>query len=1220
MYDVIIIGAGVEGSATGYHLASKTGKKVLLLEQFDRGHTRGSSHGGSRITRRAYHQSYYVKMMDEAFKLWSDIEKESGKQLYHKTGIIVFGPEKSASNSRKRIQDYIKSMEDNGVSHRVMRAKEVNDEYKDQLKLPDEYLCVSEEDGGILRASKAVDTLQDLFIQNGGELLDNHQVTGIINNDDDTITILTGSGTQFNTKKLILTTGPWTNKVLQYTGIELPLKVHKAEVFYWRTENPKHFSADVFPVFVGISGDGHTYGLPVFEYPDLLKVCPHTYEEIDPDARDVNPTSVGLPVVSQFIKEHFKGVDHTKPAIHEFCIWTQTSNYDPFLDYHPNYPNIIIGAGFSGHGFKLAPIVGKILSELALGETPSYDLSPFKIQQAYTSIPSIVAPPANKEVQTSTSSPPLAPPPEHNLYDVIVVGAGVEGSATAYTLTAKGKRNILLLEQFDRGHTRGSSHGGSRITRRAYHQSYYTGLMDEAFKLWSEIEKKSGKQLYHKTGIYVFGSKDSKGSLKGSSVADYIQSMEDNGVSHRVMRAKEVNDEYKDQLKLPDEYLCVSEEDGGILRASKAVDTLQDLFIQNGGELLDNHQVTGIINNDDDTITVLTGSGTQFNTKKLILTTGPWTNKVLQYIGIELPLKMLRVEHCYWKTLNPESYSVRNFPVFACILSTGLVYGVPILEYPGLVKISFRNIKEIEVDPDCRDFKSSHLEDCKILSEFLETHSFRDLDYSTPAIVEQCIYTKTPSSDPYLDYHPNNPNIIIGAGFSGHGFKLAPIVGKILSELALGETPSYDLSPFKIQQAYTSIPSIVAPPANKKVQTSASSPPLAPPPEHKLYDVIVVGAGAEGSATAYTLTARGKRNILLLEQFDRGHTRGSSSGGSRITRKAYHQGYYVKMMDEAFKLWSDIEKKSGKQLYHKTGFYVFGSKDSKGSLKGSSVADYIQSMEDNGVSHRVMRAKEVNDEYKDQLKLPDEYLCVSEEDGGILRASKAVDTLQDLFIQNGGELLDNHQVTGIINNDNDTITVLTGSGTQFNTKKLILTTGPWTNKVLQYTGIELPLKILKVEHFYWKTLKPESFAVGNFPIFACVLSTGLLYGLPVLEYPGLMKISFHNTSKGTEVDPDCRDFLTPRPEASKIISEFLEAHSFKDLDYSSPAIVEECMYTKTPSGDPYLDYHPNNPNIIIGAGFSGHGFKLAPIVGKILSELALGETPSYDLSPFKIQS
>ena len=69
-------------------------------------------------------------------------------------------------------------------------------------------------------------------------MLDNHQVTGIVNNDDDTITVLTGSGTQFNTKKLILTTGPWTNKVLQYTGMKLPLKVRGRGS---ANENVKHF-------------------------------------------------------------------------------------------------------------------------------------------------------------------------------------------------------------------------------------------------------------------------------------------------------------------------------------------------------------------------------------------------------------------------------------------------------------------------------------------------------------------------------------------------------------------------------------------------------------------------------------------------------------------------------------------------------------------------------------------------------------------------------------------------------------------------------------------------------------------------------------------------------------------------------------------------------------------------------------------------------------------
>ena len=80
--------------------------------------------------------------------------------LCSKTGIIVFGPEKSASTARKKIQGYIQSLKDNSVSHKVMSPKEVNDSYNDQLKLPEDYLCVFEEDGGTLRASKAVTTLQ----------------------------------------------------------------------------------------------------------------------------------------------------------------------------------------------------------------------------------------------------------------------------------------------------------------------------------------------------------------------------------------------------------------------------------------------------------------------------------------------------------------------------------------------------------------------------------------------------------------------------------------------------------------------------------------------------------------------------------------------------------------------------------------------------------------------------------------------------------------------------------------------------------------------------------------------------------------------------------------------------------------------------------------------------------------------------------------------------
>jgi sarcosine oxidase/L-pipecolate oxidase len=80
-YDVVVVGAGIEGSATAYYLLKK-GLNVLLLEQFSALHSRGSSHGQSRIIRRAYDKPQYVQIMNDAYTLWSDFEKESGSTLY----------------------------------------------------------------------------------------------------------------------------------------------------------------------------------------------------------------------------------------------------------------------------------------------------------------------------------------------------------------------------------------------------------------------------------------------------------------------------------------------------------------------------------------------------------------------------------------------------------------------------------------------------------------------------------------------------------------------------------------------------------------------------------------------------------------------------------------------------------------------------------------------------------------------------------------------------------------------------------------------------------------------------------------------------------------------------------------------------------------------------------------------------------------------------------
>jgi sarcosine oxidase/L-pipecolate oxidase len=377
VYDVVIVGAGIEGSCVGYYLSSTGTSNVLIIEQFDRGHIRGSSHGGSRITRKAYSKSFYVKMMEESYQLWNEIEKESKQQLYHKTGILVFGS-KSDAHANSGMDEYVSSLEVNGIPHDVMSGDEVNDKYPHQLQLPHDYMCVYEEFGGILRASKAVTAIQDLFIGHGGDIRDNHRVTRIT--PGDVITVETERG-DFKCNNLILTTGAWTNKLTQPIGLSLPLKVTKAEVLYWKVNESKYFSTDNFPVFICNYDSFHFYGTPILEYPGLIKICPQSNIEVDPDARDCNPSCTSYKNVSQFIQTHFKNVIHEEPAIYELAVITHTPDHDPFIDRHPVYSNIIIGAGFSGHGFKLGPVVGKIITEMILNQTPTYDMTPFRINR-----------------------------------------------------------------------------------------------------------------------------------------------------------------------------------------------------------------------------------------------------------------------------------------------------------------------------------------------------------------------------------------------------------------------------------------------------------------------------------------------------------------------------------------------------------------------------------------------------------------------------------------------------------------------------------------------------------------------------------------------------------------------------------------------------------------------------------------------------------------------
>ncbi|XP_015243431.1 PREDICTED: peroxisomal sarcosine oxidase [Cyprinodon variegatus] len=371
-------------------------------------------------------------------------------------------------------------------------------------------------------------------------------------------------------------------------------------------------------------------------------------------------------------------------------------------------------------------------------------------------------------------------------YDCVVIGAGVQGSCTAYQLVKQNKKT-LLLEQFILPHTRGSSHGQTRIIRKAYEQDFYTRMMEECYRQWTQLEKDAGVQLFRQTGLLVMGPENH---------GDY-QLFKDTLQKNKVPTVILTRDNFKQHIP----NVILAEGDGalvdvtaGVLFADRALKAVQGQFQKLGGVIRDNERVMEI--KPGSVVKVTTSKGV-YRARSVVITAGPWTNRLLAHTGFQLPLEVVKINVCYWREKTPGTYDVKQrFPCF--LLTEGAetkehIYGLPSNEYPGLVKICYH--MGAKTDPDYRDLQTDK-SDIDILKRYV-ARCMPGL-IPEPAVVESCMYTLTPDRHFVLDYHPNYSNIIIGAGFSGHGFKFGPVIGKLLCELSLGEVPSFDLSPFRI--------------------------------------------------------------------------------------------------------------------------------------------------------------------------------------------------------------------------------------------------------------------------------------------------------------------------------------------------------------------------------------------------------------------------------------
>lgn len=307
--------------------------------------------------------------MLDAYELWMLAEKEAEMRVFTKTGGVDI-----SQRNNKQIKQLLQSAEKHNVPTTIMTPFQVKEKFP-SVTIPDDCIGVYSPDSGILNATKAVAMFQHLAKMNGCIVKDNTSVVNIRQVTTGTtveIIVETNKGSIFKCARCVVTVGSWTTKLLNKVNLNLPLRVVQTTVAYWPVENPSVYSSTVFPVFINYSDDAFVYGFPAHEFPNMIKCCAHFGPDVDPDSRDFLPGMNDLnEIVAPFIKRTLQGVS-TIPEKTDSCMYTWTPDEDFIIDELPGLPGIFVGCGFSGHGFKLAPVVGRILSDLAMGRPHPY--------------------------------------------------------------------------------------------------------------------------------------------------------------------------------------------------------------------------------------------------------------------------------------------------------------------------------------------------------------------------------------------------------------------------------------------------------------------------------------------------------------------------------------------------------------------------------------------------------------------------------------------------------------------------------------------------------------------------------------------------------------------------------------------------------------------------------------------------------------------------------
>jgi sarcosine oxidase len=353
-------------------------------------------------------------------------------------------------------------------------------------------------------------------------------------------------------------------------------------------------------------------------------------------------------------------------------------------------------------------------------------------------------------------------------YDVIVLGLGGMGTAAAFELSRRGRR-VLGIEQFAIGHDRGSSHGETRIIRKAYFEHpNYVPLLRRAYERWFDLEQRTGQRLMVECGVLSVGASDSE------IVAGVMASARDHQLPVEILSADELRRSYP-QYRIDDTWRGVLERDAGFLHVERCVDAHAQQARKNGADLHEHEEALGW-RADERHVEVVTNRG-RYAGANLVITAGAWATRLLCDVGVSYSI--MRQVAAWFRPATPGEFRRDQFPCFIVDTPAGYFYGFPMIDSLGVKVARHYGAPEL-ADPSAVDWEL-HGDDEASLRIFLQGHLPAADGPMTRGTV--CMYTLTPDRHFVIDRHPRHANVVVAAGFSGHGFKFASVVGEILADL-----------------------------------------------------------------------------------------------------------------------------------------------------------------------------------------------------------------------------------------------------------------------------------------------------------------------------------------------------------------------------------------------------------------------------------------------------